>query len=284
MHGYDTIDPTRVNPELGGEEGLRRLVAELRRHEMGLIVDIVPNHMAVGQRQCLVDGRAGTRAQQPLRQIFRHRLGAGRPASARQGAVADPRPAIRRGAGRRRDSATRRQCRQRLHPVLRPQISACGRRSHSLRAGFALPHPIRPRRPDATRLHRLLEEQHYRLAWWRTANDEINWRRFFDINELVAVRVEDDEVFEAVHATLFRLYAEGLIDGVRVDHIDGLARPQDYCTQAADAPARTRDASGRSTAPPGPPISLSKKSSPMTKSFRKAGERMGPPATTSWTR
>ena len=59
------------------------------------------------------------------------------------------------------------------------------------------------------RLHRLLEEQHYRLAWWRTANDEINWRRFFDINELVAVRVEDDEVFEAVHATLFRLYAEG---------------------------------------------------------------------------
>jgi malto-oligosyltrehalose synthase len=81
------------------------------------------------------------------------------------------------------------------------------------------------------RLHQLLEEQHYRLAWWRTANDQINWRRFFDINELAAVRVEDDEVFEAVHGMIFRLYAEGVIDGVRVDHIDGLARPQDYCTK-----------------------------------------------------
>jgi (1->4)-alpha-D-glucan 1-alpha-D-glucosylmutase len=77
----------------------------------------------------------------------------------------------------------------------------------------------------------LLEAQHYRLSWWRTANDEINWRRFFDINELVAVRIEDDEVFEAVHSTLFRLYAEGLIDGVRVDHIDGLAQPRKYCTK-----------------------------------------------------
>src|ERR1700722_1277730 len=93
-HGYDTIDPTRVNPELGGEEGLRRLVAELRRHEMGLIVDIVPHPHGGRQRKCLVDGGAGTRARQPLRPIFRHRLGAGRPASARQGAVADPRPAI----------------------------------------------------------------------------------------------------------------------------------------------------------------------------------------------
>src|SRR5262249_30307704 len=78
-------------------------------------------------------------------------------------------------------------------------------------------------------LHALLERQHYRLAWWRTANDEINWRRFFDINELAALRVEDDEVFEAVHAAVLRLYAEGLIDGVRVDHIDGLAQPGDYC-------------------------------------------------------
>ena len=58
------------------------------------------------------------------------------------------------------------------------------------------------------RLHILLEQQHYRLMWWRSANDEINWRRFFDINELAAIRVEDDEVFEAVHATIFQLYAE----------------------------------------------------------------------------
>ncbi len=82
---------------------------------------------------------------------------------------------------------------------------------------------------DQDRLHRLLERQHYRLASWRTANDEINWRRFFDINELIGVRVEDAAVFEATHAALFRLYGDGLIDGVRIDHIDGLADPAGYC-------------------------------------------------------
>jgi malto-oligosyltrehalose synthase len=79
------------------------------------------------------------------------------------------------------------------------------------------------------RLHRLLERQHYRLAWWRSAGDEINWRRFFDINGLAGLRIEDDEVFEATHATLLRLYRDGLIDGVRVDHVDGLADPGGYC-------------------------------------------------------
>ena len=94
------------------------------------------------------------------------------------------------------------------------------------------------------RLHRLLQRQHYRLAWWRTAGDEINWRRFFEINELVGMRVELPEVFEATHALLFRLYADGLIDGMRVDHVDGLADPGDYCRRlharlAELAPGRT---------------------------------------------
>ena len=78
-------------------------------------------------------------------------------------------------------------------------------------------------------LHALLEQQHYRLAWWRTANDEINWRRFFDINDLIALRIEDDEVFDAVHGTVLRLYAEGLVDGLRIDHVDGLSQPEMYC-------------------------------------------------------
>ena len=75
----------------------------------------------------------------------------------------------------------------------------------------------------------LLERQHYRLAWWGAAGDEINWRRFFDINGLAGLRIEVPEVFEATHATLFRLYAEGLIDGFRVDHVDGLSDPPGYC-------------------------------------------------------
>src|SRR6202043_2275890 len=81
------------------------------------------------------------------------------------------------------------------------------------------------------RLHNLLERQHFRLSWWKTAADEINWRRFFDINELAALQVEDDGVFEATHAVLFHLYSEGLIDGFRIDHIDGLADPRGYCAR-----------------------------------------------------
>jgi (1->4)-alpha-D-glucan 1-alpha-D-glucosylmutase len=79
------------------------------------------------------------------------------------------------------------------------------------------------------RLHRLLDRQNFRLAWWRAASDEINWRRFFDVNALAGLRAELPHVFEESHKTILRLYAEGLIDGVRVDHVDGLADPRGYC-------------------------------------------------------
>ncbi len=78
-------------------------------------------------------------------------------------------------------------------------------------------------------LANLLARQHYRLASWRVAGDRINWRRFFDINELVCLRMERPEAFEAVHALPLRLYAEGVIDGLRIDHVDGLTDPAAYC-------------------------------------------------------
>jgi len=78
-------------------------------------------------------------------------------------------------------------------------------------------------------LHQLLESQHYRLASWRTAADDINWRRFFDINELGGLRVEIPRVFEAAHAKIFELIERGWINGLRIDHIDGLADPRAYC-------------------------------------------------------
>jgi (1->4)-alpha-D-glucan 1-alpha-D-glucosylmutase len=229
-HGYDTIDPTRVNPELGGEEGLRRLVAELRRHEMGLIVDIVPNHMAAASgnawwMEVLARGRDSRYARyfdidwEPDDPHLRGKVLLpilGRPY---EEALAAGEIALR---GDNAGNAFI-QYFDNTFPLAAGALTLCEQ------ASSAASDPASS--AGRTRLHRLLEEQHYRLAWWRTANDEINWRRFFDISELVAVRVEDDEVFEAVHATLFRLYAEGLIDGVRVDHIDGLARPQDYCTK-----------------------------------------------------
>jgi (1->4)-alpha-D-glucan 1-alpha-D-glucosylmutase len=77
--------------------------------------------------------------------------------------------------------------------------------------------------------HRLLGSQHYRLTWWRNAAEEINWRCFFEVSDLAGIRVERDEVFEATHALILRLVAEGLIDGVRIDHVNRLADPGGYC-------------------------------------------------------
>ncbi len=207
-HGYDVVDPTRINPELGGEDAFRSLVAALRARGMGVIVDIVPNHMGVAGggnawwNDVLAKGEAS-----PFARVFdidwRERLVLpilGEPLAA----------AIASGAlGVERDGD-------------RYGIVAYG--EHRL--------PIRDE-DQATAadddLQALLDRQHYRLASWRVANDELNWRRFFTINDLAGVRVEDPAVFESTHALILRLYAEELIDGVRVDHVDGLTDPAGYC-------------------------------------------------------
>ena len=95
-------------------------------------------------------------------------------------------------------------------------------------------------------LHQLLERQHYRLAYWRAAADEINYRRFLDINELAGVRMEQVEVFETAHRLVLHLFAEGKIDGIRIDHIDGLFNPLQYCKRLQ---ARVTDESGGNTRP-----------------------------------
>ena len=202
MHGYDVIDATRVNPELGGEEGLRALHAELAAHGLGLVVDIVPNHMAVDQGNAwwgdvLRHGRASRYARffdidwQADAKILLPVLG--RPLE----------EALQAG-----------------ELVVDRERRVLSYHSHRF--------PLADGAIDES-LSDILARQHWRLAWWRTASDRINWRRFFDINELVCLRMEQDEAFEAVHALPLRLYAEGLVDGLRIDHVDGLADPASYC-------------------------------------------------------
>jgi (1->4)-alpha-D-glucan 1-alpha-D-glucosylmutase len=93
----------------------------------------------------------------------------------------------------------------------------------------------------------LLNDQAYRLAHWRVAAEEINYRRFFDINELAAVRMEDPDVFEAAHALVLRLVREGAIGGLRIDHVDGLFDPRDYLR-------RLRSRVDEERPPDGPPV------------------------------
>lgn len=207
-HGYDVVDPTRINPELGGEPAFRRLVHALRARDMGIVIDIVPNHMGVAG-----DSNAW------WNDVLRH----GR--ESRYADVFDidwSRPILLPVLGTS------------LTEALDDGVLTVERHDDRwwLVAYGDQRFPLRDAdqdAPDRQPLAALLDQQHYRLALWRTANDELNWRRFFAINELAGVRIENPEVFDRTHALYFRLHDEGLIDGVRVDHVDGLTDPLGYC-------------------------------------------------------
>jgi (1->4)-alpha-D-glucan 1-alpha-D-glucosylmutase len=222
MHGYDVIDHTRINPELGGKAGLRSLVAALRARGMGLIIDIVPNHMGIagsGNRwwqDVLANGQASAYAGffdiDWRRKLLLPLLGEPLGAALESGAIK---------VEAEGDEGAVIVAHDQHRLPLRPEDQRTVRER--------LAHFDASSRAGREAIRALLERQHYRLAWWRSANDELNWRRFFTITELAGVRVEDEAVFKAVHELYFRLYAEGVIDGVRVDHVDGLTDPAGYC-------------------------------------------------------
>ncbi|MFG3027212.1 malto-oligosyltrehalose synthase [Streptomyces sp. NPDC048253] len=198
-HGYDVVDPTRVRAELGGEEGLRALAGTAREHGLGLVVDIVPNHMAMAPRH-----------NHALWEVLRE----------------GPKSPYARWF----DIDWEAQGGQVLVPVLGGPV---GSELARLRVdGDVLRYhdhvlPLREG-TEGLPLPRLLDAQWYRPVWWRLARTELNYRRFFSISELIGVRVEDPEVFEATHGTILRLLHEGVVDGLRVDHPDGLAHPDAY--------------------------------------------------------
>ncbi|MEO7072896.1 MAG: malto-oligosyltrehalose synthase, partial [Rhodanobacter sp.] len=234
-HGYDVIDCSRINPELGGEPALRRLVQCLREHGMGLILDIVPNHMYAGAGNAwwmdvLRQGRASAfaghfdidwQSPDPLvrGRVLLPILGDTYAASLQCGNVRLAFDAM----GREFVLAVH-DAHLPLSPETQEQLQYAALEV-VLRA-YDVADPV-----GHERLHTLIERQHYRLVLWKLASDLVNYRRFFDINELAGVRVERTRVFEASHALIFRLYAQGLIDGLRVDHVDGLADPHRYCRQ-----------------------------------------------------
>lgn len=279
-HGYDTVDPTQVNAELGGEEGFRQLVAKLRSVGMGLVVDIVPNHMGVGGSENpwwqhvlqwgphspyakwfdinwhSPDPAVHNKLLAPfLGAAYGETLASGDLVlnyDAEQGALAVHYHAhhfpiaLKDYAGilQLADADCLRDLIQQanntdwsqpyraienaaasLHEQLRT-VANTAAGAQAITSALAYFDTAQDGGVDV--LHRLLERQHYRLTWWRNGADEINWRRFFEVSELAGMRMEDDEVFEATHALIFRFYAEGLIDGLRIDHVDGLADPRGY--------------------------------------------------------
>lgn len=275
-HGYDTVDPTRISDELGGEAALRRLVGGLRLHGMGLIVDTVANHMRIGDanpwwQDVLEWGLDSPYAHffdirwhsdDPLldQQVLLPCLGGDYADELAAGSIRldyqaeDGRFLLRYGEHRfpvcpasfgmilsHSPLAALRELSPRFaelhrHPQARHLAQALCRQLVALLGDPAIRGILLDTyRDDWHALHRLLEQQHYRLANWRVAADDINWRRFFDINELVGLRAERPDVFRASHAYLLGLMEQGLIDGLRIDHVDGLADPRGYCRRLSRA-------------------------------------------------
>jgi (1->4)-alpha-D-glucan 1-alpha-D-glucosylmutase len=297
-HGYDVIDPTRLNPEIGTEADFRSLAAALRARGMGIVLDVVPNHMAVDPaspwwHDVFEHGPSSPYAgyfdiawDDPPRPDLRGRVmlpllgapyyqvlesgelslelvdGALEVRVNRSAFPVDPRtydqvlrPAQDRLAGGGGPVGPAAQVHSILAAVrhLPPRTETDPERIREGRvesdvikrriAALAAADPAASAalrsavedfratagRPEAIdRLDALLDSQAYRLCDWRVASDEINYRRFFDINELSALSAEREDVFRDTHDLVLRLAAEGLVDGLRIDHPDGLFDPRQY--------------------------------------------------------
>jgi len=299
-HGYDLTDPTHLNPELGSEEEFEALVQEMKRHGMGLLLDIVPNHMAASSENqwwmdVLENGPSSRYASYfdidwhpdpanevpanivllpilggPYRSVLenrelivgldekgffvryhgvrlpldpkscrilltyrledlKQRLGESNLACRELVDLIDTteRLPVRTATGAAKVEARHKDkeiVKQRLWHLYStsPQIRKFIDENLSIFNEGA-------KDPEGLQLlGRLLTAQAYRLAYWRDGLRKINYRRFFDISDLVGIRVEDPDVFEATHALALRLADEGKIIGLRVDHIDGLYDPLEY--------------------------------------------------------
>ncbi len=218
-HFYDVVAHDEVSPVLGGRDGLRLLADVAHAAGLGLVLDIVPNHMAIPTpawhnkalwsvlahgpdspyaRWFDVDWTAGEGAL--LAPVLGERIGT----------VVENGELALDWVDVPGDGPTR---------VLR-----YGEHVFPVRAGTA-----------DLGIAELVVRQHYRLAHWQVGDEQLNYRRFFDIGTLVAVRVEDPEVFDATHALILGLVADGTIDGLRVDHPDGLADPARYLARLSEA-------------------------------------------------
>ena len=202
-HGYDVVDPTVIEPELGGIDGLRALRAVCREHGVGVVVDIVPNHLGVEVASANPWWWDALR-RGPESPVFHHFDFDTAPDNGCDGRIALP------VLGSPQDVAALGVDRDGEEPVL---------------TYYDHRFPIAPGTGDGTP-QQVHDRQHYRLVHWR--EPLLGYRRFFTVTGLAGVRQEDREVFDATHAEVLRWCAEDLVDGVRVDHPDGLTDPVGY--------------------------------------------------------
>jgi (1->4)-alpha-D-glucan 1-alpha-D-glucosylmutase len=289
-HGYDVVDPTRVNEELGGEEAHARLCRTLGEKGLGQVLDIVPNHMAITERDntwwwdVLENGAASRYAayfdvdwnspQARLRDTVllpilgdhygrvlengelelarrggrfeihyhEHRMpvaprsldvliadAARRCGSPDLAFIADALGQLPLATATDRESIARRH---RDKEVLAGQLARLAEEKPEV--AKSLDEVVAEVNADPDKLDDLLQRQNYRVAFWRTAGQELDYRRFFDVHTLIGLRMEDERVFADTHALVLRWLREGVLDGVRIDHPDGLLDPEEYFERLRD--------------------------------------------------
>lgn len=283
-HGYDIVDHTQINPELGGDAAFERLSAALKQHDIGLILDFVPNHVGVhfadnpwwldvlewgpasphaasfdidwdmvpyrarggvllpiigtsygqaleaGDIELRYDAEEGSfsawyfehrlpiapeRYSEILRTVVKEADAAGQPAGQQILDLASRYKGLRhpdRGEA----------------PGFKLELKQIPMSAEIIARGLVAYRAGEGRTAQIKALHHLLERQHYKLGHWRLASSEINYRRFFDVNTLAGLRIEDPGTFEAIHRMVKRLIAEDKLQGLRLDHIDGLRDPAQY--------------------------------------------------------
>jgi len=300
-HGYDVIDPVVVNPELGNEQEFEEFVRTAQGHGMGLVLDVVPNHMGIGKtlnrwwRDVLENGPGSRYATafdidwHPIKRelenkvllpiladqygailesqemelvyedsafvlryydhhlplspkswthILSHRL----EQLVTEGEQAMPVMELQSiltalknlpGTGERNPERIAEHYREK--EIVKKRLSTLMEESSMIRAfvveNVRIFNGERGRSESFDLLDALLNEQAYRLASWKVASEEINYRRFFDINELAAIRMEDEAVFQESHQLLMQCVRRGIVRGCRIDHVDGLYDPGRYLRQ-----------------------------------------------------
>ena len=228
-HGYDVVDHAAVSEPMGGRAALDRLSAAASEAGLGLVLDLVPNHMAVpvpvhhnrALWSVLAEGPESPYADWFDVDWSGDARASGNGASA-DGALLMPILGNRIGEVLAADEIS----------VVTERVPGEDEPRPMLRY-FDHVLPIRAGTENLP-LAELLERQHYRLAWWKVAAEELNYRRFFDVDTLAAIRVERPEVFDATHALVVELVKAGVVDGLRIDHPDGLAAPKDYLERLAE--------------------------------------------------
>ncbi|MBN2365253.1 MAG: malto-oligosyltrehalose synthase, partial [Calditrichaeota bacterium] len=292
-HGYDVVDPTKIDPELGEQKDLMKLISEIQKLEMGWIQDIVPNHMAYSSEnkmlydvlengpfsqyynffdinwesqyenmrgkvlapflgkfysECLENAELQLNYQKsglnvhyyqhffPIR-IESYPAVFGFDTESLQKALGRKHPDFVKYLGvlnamKNISIITDIQERSQQISFIKEMLWELYSGNHEIRKNIESILTIfngTAGEPESfDHLFKLMQEQYYRLSFWKVGTEEINYRRFFNVNELISLRIEDEEVFQTTHKLILDFIKNGAFDGLRIDHVDGLADPTNY--------------------------------------------------------